>query len=183
MYRVVTQLAADPAHGSFAQPSSSVIIHCISKFGRGCVSLSSDSSLDHSLHLIIHLQHRTRPFLSRHISRNDLGATTGASRHAVHAPSGGTSTASMPPTFPIFPSRATNRCINRAARMLSEYVPLRDHIREYILNAKLSPSFRVGVSVPLGIPSAISDRRCSKSAGISIFTGQTSRQAPHKLDA
>src|SRR3982751_3407751 len=73
MYRVVTQLVADPAHGSFAQPSSSVIIHCISKFGRGCVSLSSDSSLDHSLHLIIHLRHRTRPFLSRHISRcNEL---------------------------------------------------------------------------------------------------------------
>ena len=35
----------------------------------------------------------------------------------------------------------------------------------------------------LPLRSEISPRRCNNNLGISIFTGQTSRHAPHKLDA
>src|SRR5688572_18017028 len=124
--------------------------------------------------------------LSRHISLKDFGATTGASRHAVHAPSGGMSREIRLPTFPILPSRATNCCIDLEAFAPSSYQPGLDHAKLYILKARLSANLGFGAAltvVPPADPSVISARRCSRSSGISIFTGQTSRHAPHRLDA
>src|SRR5215204_6545000 len=94
--------------------------------------------------------------LSRHISLKDLGATTGASRHSVQAPSGGTSREIRPPTFPIFPSRAINRCINLEVFAPNSYQPAVDHTKLYILNARLSANFGLGSSrtvVPPADPS------------------------------
>jgi len=39
------------------------------------------------------------------------------------------------------------------------------------------------LSAPLPFFAVISLRRCNNNCGMSIFTGQTSRHAPHKLDA
>ena len=49
------------------------------------------------------------------------------------------------------------------------------------LRAFVSPA--LSAAVPFAVPSTTSARRCRSSSGMSIFTGQTSRQAPHKLDA
>src|SRR6185369_4821581 len=66
-------------------------------------------------------------------------------------------------------------CSMRPATELSLYNDELVMTRAQILNARRSAT--------LPLRGLISPRRCNNNRGMSIFTGHTSRHAPHKLDA
>src|SRR5712692_1844968 len=117
----------------------------------------------------------------RHCSRKVLASIGRRSRTLVHAASGGATRANKPATFPIFPPRITKRCSTRNVRLHNSYNRGRVITAAHNWKATRSPLWPAGRASCLSLldPSVISERKYKSNSGISILTGQTSRQAPH----
>src|SRR6266404_3494385 len=134
---------------------------------------------------------RTRPAFPllasslRHRSRKVFSSSGRKSRSLVQAPSGRARRVTHCLTLPILPSCIINLCDKRPSPALTLYNQVLVMTFTQILNANRSAIPRPFVFCPSSSSclSEISLRRCNNKRGISIFTGHTSRQAPHKLEA